>query len=283
MLADAAEQENVRDFTGFLDLLKELFQSMETDADLRLQLEALPPLPEKATLERVRKLQLVWAYILGKMSSEAPSEQGKVLCLMSKVSRTQWAQLRATREDKEHTTSVPELFKLLAEKAGDQVAEDHMNRHRKIMEQATRTKTVNMIKYEGFDEVNAIKGGGRGKGKGKGKGGRGRGGNEVPAKDPGFSATVVCKHCRKTGHYVDTCYRMLREHKKAEQALKKADAVGARPAAPSAPPVPPVPPVRPVDPLLPPQAGGMKEGGRGKGWNPSNNYTLLRRGSESGS
>ena len=59
---------------------------METDADLRLQLEGLAALPEKPTPEGVRKLQLQWTYILGKMSSEALSEQDKVLCLMSKVS-----------------------------------------------------------------------------------------------------------------------------------------------------------------------------------------------------
>ena len=98
-----------------------------------------------------------------------------------------------------------ELFKLLAEKDREQVAEDHMNRHRKIMEQATLTKTVNMIQDEECGEVYAIKGGGRGKGDAKGKGMRGRGKNEGPDKDPRFSATVVCKYCHRTGHYVDTC------------------------------------------------------------------------------
>ena len=150
-----------------------------------------------------------------------------------------------------------EVFKLLAEKAREQVAEDHMDRHRKIMEQATRTKTVNMIEDEECGEVYAIKGGGRGKGKGKGIGGRGRGNNEAPEKDPRFSATVVCKHCHRNGHYVDTCYRKLREEKKSKQALKKVGTGTSKPVEPSATPVPPVPPVRPVTPL--------PEKGRGKG------------------
>lgn len=234
----------MRDFAKFLDLLKDLFPSMETEADLRLQLEALATLPEKPTPERVRKLQLEWAYILGKMSSDALSEQDKVLCLMSKVSRAQWTLLRAAKEDRERTTSVPELFKLLIEKARDQVAEDHMNRHRKIMEQATRTKTVNLIDDEECGEVYAIQG--RGNGKGKGKGGPGRG--EAPEKDPKFTASIVCRYCHKSGHYVDTCYRKQREDKKAEKAQSGA----AKPAASSGPPVAPV---RPVPPLPPPPSG----------------------------
>ena len=154
-----------------------------------------------------------------------------------------------------------ELFQLLAEKAREQVAEDHMNRHRKIMEQATRTKTVDMIEDEECGEVYAIKGGGRGKGKGKGKGGRGRGNNEGPDKDPRFSATVVCKYGHTTGHYVDTCYRKLREEKNSGQALKKVGTGTTKPVEPSATPVPPVPPVWPVAPL-PPPSSGENEGGR---------------------
>ena len=206
----------------------------------------------------MRKLQLEWTYILGKISSEALSEQDKVLCLMSKVSRTQWAQLRAIKEDRERRMSVKVLSKLPAEKAREEVAEDHMNRHRKIMEQATRTKTVNMIEDEECGEVYAIKGGGRGKGRGKGKGGRGRDINEAPDKDPRFSATVVCKYCHRTGHYVDTCYRKLREEKKSEQALKKAGTGTTKPVEPSATPFPPIPPVRPVAPLPPPSSGEDK-------------------------
>ena len=78
----------MQSFAYFLNLLKDLFRSMETETDLRLQLEGLATLPEKPTPERVRKLPLEWNYILGKMSSEALSEQDTVLCLMSKVSRT---------------------------------------------------------------------------------------------------------------------------------------------------------------------------------------------------
>ena len=218
----------------------------------------MAPLPEKPTPERVRKLQVDWAYILGKMSRDCLSEQDKLLCLMSKISRVQWSQLRTAKEDRARTTNVNELFKLLAEKARDQVAEDHMNRHRKIMEQATRTKTVNMIEEEEFEEVYAVQGKdkekGRGRGRGGGKGGRGRGNGEDAEKDPRFSATVICKYCHRSGHYVDTCYRKQREEKKVENALKKGNPGAVKTNVTATPPGSPVPPVRPVAPLPPPYA-----------------------------
>lgn len=161
------------------------------------------------------------------------------------------------KEDRERTTSVPELFKLMVENTRDQVAEDHMNCHLKIMEQATRAKTVKMFEEE-LEVISAIKGGGRGKGQGKVKSGSGHGRNEAPVKDPRFSATVTCKHCGKHGHYIESCYSKQREDKKAEQALKKAEGGVAKCAAPSGPAVPLVIPVAP----LPPAPAGEDKGRR---------------------
>jgi hypothetical protein len=68
--------------------------------------------------------------------------------------------------------------------------------------------------------------GGKGKGRGRadtfGKGGKGKGENAREPKPPEFKAKIICKFCKKTGHYESSCWskEKAERKKKAEEKQK---------------------------------------------------------------
>ena len=264
LLSDVAD--DCQTWPVFLEKLKDLFPVVETDVDLRMQVASLPVLPDHPTPAAVKQLVLELKVLHNKFQPGALTDQDQLLQLVSKIPQRLWSDLRSTRADRSRADTFAGLVDLLSEKARENLVEEHIEAQRKILF-GKPGRSLNYLSGEGSavyaDEEEGLyameRGRGKGKGKGPGKGkGKGASGTEVPRKDGRFTATIVCWHCGKSGHYRDSCYERIREEQKAARDKRKA-ASGPKPTpkfSPSLPPRPPKPPVHPGPPPRPPVQSG---------------------------
>ena len=258
LLSDIAD--DCPTWPAFLEKLKELFPVVETDVDLRMQIAALPVLPDHPTPAAVKQLVLEFKVLHNKFQPGALTDQDLLLQLVSKIPQRLWSELRSTRADRLRADTFAGLVDLLSEKARDNLVEDHIEAQRKYLFSKPGRSLNYLAGGEGTEEEGLYameRGKGRGKGKGKGPGkGKGKGGPsaDVPRKESRFTATIVCWHCGKSGHYRDSCYERIREEQKAARDKRKAasDPNPTPKPSPGAPPKPPKPPVHPGPPPLPP-------------------------------
>ena len=254
-------------WSEFVKKLRLLFPALETDTDLRTQLEEMTPLPEEPSPGAIAQLVLDFRTIYTKLTPGVLSQQDLVLRLVSKIPEKFWKRIREQREDRLRCSSFDDLAELMLEKSHEKVVEDHIENHRRRLLNVKPNKVRLMEEEQYQEELHAMQRGGRGRGKGKGKGGRGK--DDRPPKEPRFSVTVECHYCRKPGHYKDSCYQRIYDERR--EARKKANEANPKPspkpkpaASPSPAPAPtpatkpgppprPIPPVRPKPPIPPPK------------------------------
>mmetsp|Transcript_121709 Transcript_121709/g.211386 ORF Transcript_121709/g.211386 Transcript_121709/m.211386 type:complete len:368 (-) Transcript_121709:227-1330(-) len=133
---------------AFITKVRELFPSVETDADLRNQVAALPMLPDKLPPASVQQLLLDLRLLFAKFQKDALSDQDQLLALISKVPQVAWRDLRRLKEDRARTTSFEGLADLLLERARDNIVEEHVESQRRHMLAARGGRSVNMIEED---------------------------------------------------------------------------------------------------------------------------------------
>ena len=225
-------------FESVLERLAELFPKVENTISVRQLLQKVPPLPYKMFPADVEQMFLELETLFTKIPAESMSQDEKLLLLVSKINAAQWKEIRAERSWRKRCETYEDLKTLLREKARD----DYLERF--LLDQVQKKERTFYMESQG---QNYGKGYGKGKGwhanefqsqemhfqlseQGKGKGkGRGRGepnagkggkGKGEP-KAPEFKAKIVCKFCKKTGHYESNCWSKEKAERKQKADEKK--------------------------------------------------------------
>ena len=147
LLSDIAEDGP--SWKSFLEKLKGLFPVVETDVDLRMQIAALPVLPDRPTPAAVKQLVLELKVLHAKFQAGALTDQDQLLQLLSKIPQRLWQELRTHRADRLRAETFSGLVDLLLERARDNLVEEHIEAQRKYLFAKPGGRALNYI--EGDD------------------------------------------------------------------------------------------------------------------------------------
>jgi hypothetical protein len=186
--------EDSPDFASFLERMQELFPKLENDIALRQQIKSLPELAEFPTPTELEVLLINLDSLLAKMSKGSTSEQEQILFLVGKMKPQMVKRLRQIREDKPRWDSYDGLKKLLRERVQEQMLEDY------IAQQQKEQQNPQQVMYAGAKTQST---------------------REMPP--PRFRATVVCKFCKKKGHYEDECWTKEKVERKEKARQREKD------------------------------------------------------------
>ena len=238
--------DRTQTFDDLLDSISQLFPKVENSISIRQQLGKVPGLQRDASPAEVETLLLELDNLFSKLPSDSFSEEERLLLLVSKLNPETWREIRAERTWRNRCDSYESLKELLREKSKD----DNLERY--LFSQVHKRERGFFMGEETpiYNQFALGKGkGGRGKGNptpappqnpnsnfqnhasqplsqimsqamGKGKG-KGKRKCQQDVKPPQFKAKIVCKFCKKTGHYESDCWTKEKVERQKKNEDKK--------------------------------------------------------------
>ena len=215
-------KESQGDLEASLTKLGEIFPTLENDLTLRKKIEALPPLPYGPEPPQVVTFLLEFENLAHKLTANAWTDQDKLLALISKIHPKTFQEIRANPILRPKTDTYADMKHTLQEKVKEDWVDKKMTNPKTLQVLAVDTPmqvdspqptSTNVSQagqgshFQGRQPRQQSKGNpGKGKGKGSSKGNLPRSLSRQPLGMQKFSATIVCKHCNKVGHYDSKCW-----------------------------------------------------------------------------
>ena len=230
-------------FEELLESISQIFPKVENSISIRQQLAKVQMLSREATPSEVETLLLEIESLFLKLPPNTFSEEEKTLLLVSKIPPPMLKEIQTERAWRSRCDTFESLKDLLREKAKDDALERHI-----FNQMQKRDKTFFMADDAFSHQQFAMQEHGKGKGKGgRGKGetpnssnqtnssnpfpltqimtqasqGKGKGKGTFYVRPPQFKAKIVCKFCKKTGHYESDCWTKEKVERQKKQEDKK--------------------------------------------------------------
>ena len=199
-----------------LKKLSQIYPSHENDLTVRKSLSSMQQLPYQPSPQLLAEFFLKFDDLMSKLSVEAMSNQEKLLLVTGKIHPKTLSEMRSNNIFRRRTEKFPEICEALREKVHDDWTDRTLgfgvtsSRGLNILSSDPPTESSPTFGSPQPAHVHPGKGKGKGKGpvqgkgKGKGKGQRSRSQSREPPNR--FTASVMCKHCGRKGHYEATCW-----------------------------------------------------------------------------